>query len=118
VIKAGKSFVEQYMAAYGDPPDPYAGMAYVGTKELVRGIEIAQSTDPLKIAEAIRSNPGFSSMKGPGTWRVDQQPVFKYGAFVVKGKSPSERKGKWDLVEVIGAYTGDDYLPSLSSEGY
>jgi len=118
VIAAGKSFVDKYMAAYGDPPDPYAGMAYVGTKELVRGIEIAQSTDPMKVAEAIRSNPGFPSMKGPGTWRVDQQPMFKYGAFVVKGKGPSERKGKWDLVKVIGAYTGDDYLPSLASEGY
>ena len=57
-------------------------------------------------------------MKGPGTWRVDQQPVFKYGACVVRGKSPADRKGKWDLVEVIGAYTGDDYLPSLESEGY
>jgi branched-chain amino acid transport system substrate-binding protein len=118
VIKAGKSFVDKYMAVYGDPPDPYAGMAYVGTKELVRGIEIAQSTDPVKIAEAIAGNPEFPSMKGPGNWRVDHQPMFKYGAFVVRGKGPDKRKGQWDLVEVIGAYTGDDYLPSLSSEGY
>ena len=118
VVKAGKSFVDKYTAAYGDPPDPYAGMAYVGTKELVRGIEIAQSTDPLKVAEAIRANPSFPSMKGPGNWRIDQQPVFNYGAFVVRGKGPDERQGKWDLVEVVGAYTGDDYLPSLSSEGY
>ena len=118
VIKAGKVFVDKYMAAYGEPPDPYAGMAYVGTKELVRGIEIAQSTDPMAVAKAIMSKPMFPSMKGPGTWRVDQQPIFKYGAFVVKGKGPNERKGKWDLVSVVGAYTGDDYLPSLGSEGY
>ena len=52
------------------------------------------------------------------TWRKDHQPVFKYGAFVVKGKGAKERKGKWDLVKVIGAYTGTDYLPTLASEGY
>jgi branched-chain amino acid transport system substrate-binding protein len=118
VVQAGKLFVDKYMAAYGEPPDPYAGMAYVGTKELVRGIELAQSTDPLAVAKAIMSQPTFASMKGPGTWRVDHQPIFKYGAFVVRGKGPKERKGKWDLVEVVGAYTGDDYLPSLGSEGY
>jgi branched-chain amino acid transport system substrate-binding protein len=118
VVQAGKLFVDKYMAAYGEPPDPYAGMAYVGTKELVRGIELAQSTDPLAVAKAIMSQPMFPSMKGPGTWRADHQPIFKYGAFVVRGKGPKERKGKWDLVEVVGAYTGDDYLPSLGSEGY
>ncbi len=118
VVKAGKSFVEKYMKAYGDPPDPYAGMAYVGTKELVRGIVQAQSIDPMAVAKAIMSKPRFPSMKGTGTWRVDHQPIFKYGAFVVKGKSPKERKGKWDLVKVVGAYTGTDYLPKLGAEGY
>jgi len=118
VVQAGLSFVKKYMDVYGEPPDPYAGMAYVGTKELLRGIELAQSTDPKAIAKAIRENPEFDSMKGPGTWRVDQQPWFKYGAFVVVGKGPEERADKWDLVKVIGAYTGTDYLPTLESEGY
>ncbi|MBI4966270.1 MAG: ABC transporter substrate-binding protein [Desulfomonile tiedjei] len=118
VVKAGKAFVEKYQNQYGEPPDPYAGMAYVGCRELIRGIELAQSTDPGKIAEAIGKSPEFLSMKGPGKWREDHQPIFKYGAFVVQGKGPKDRKGKWDLVKVIGAYTGDDYLPSLKSEGY
>lgn len=118
VVKAGKAFVEQYEKVYGEPPDPYAGMTYVGVKELVRGIELAQSTDPNKIAEAIMAKPEFQSMKGPGKWREDHQPFFKYGAFVVIGKGPKDRKGKWDLVKVIGAYTGEDYLPSLKEEGY
>ncbi len=118
VVKEGKAFVDQYEKLYGEPPDPYAGITYVGVKELIRGIELAQSTDPKKISEAIMSKPEFPSMKGPGKWREDHQPVFKYGAFVVIGKGPKERKGKWDLVKVIGAYTGDDYLPSLKSEGY
>jgi len=118
VVKAGKAFVEQYEKVYGEPPDPYAGMTYVGVKALIRGIELAPSTAPKKVAEAIMKKPEFPSMKGPGKWREDHQPFFKYGAFVVVGKGPKERKGKWDLVKVIGAYTGEDYLPSLKSEGY
>ncbi len=118
VVKAGKAFVEKYMKAYNEPPDPYAGMAYVGTKELIRGIELAQSIEPNDISNAIMAKPLFDSMKGPGTWRKDHQPLFKYGAFVVKGKGPRERKDKWDLVRVIGAYTGTDYLPTLESQGY
>ncbi len=118
VVKAGQAFVEKYRKVYGEPPDPYAGMAYVGCKELIRGIELAQSTDPAKVAAAIMKSPRFLSMKGPGRWRIDHQPVFKYGAFVVVGKGPAQRKGKWDLVRVIGAYTGSDYLPPLATEGY
>jgi branched-chain amino acid transport system substrate-binding protein len=63
-------------------------------------------------------NNKFDSMKGPGSWRVDRHPFFKYGAFVVVGKGAKERKSKEDLVKVIGAYTGEDYLPTLKSLGY
>ena len=44
--------------------------------------------------------------------------LFKYGAFVVIGKSAKDRKSKGDLVKLIGAYTGEDYLPTLKSLGY
>jgi branched-chain amino acid transport system substrate-binding protein len=93
-------------------------MAYIGTKEAIRGIELAQSLDPKAIAKAIMANPKFESMKGPGVWRVDHQPLFKYGAFVVVGKGVKERKNKDDLVRIIGAYTGEEYLPVLKDLGY
>jgi branched-chain amino acid transport system substrate-binding protein len=118
VVNSGKVFVDKYMKVYNEPPDPYSAMAYVGTLELLRGIELAQSVDPLAVAKAIMQKPQFNSMKGTATWRADHQPLFKYGAFVVRGKGPKERKGKWDLVRVIDAYTGTEYLPTLQSEGY
>ena len=118
IVKAGKDFVDKYQKAYGEPPDPYAGMAYVGVLELLRGIEAAQSIDPLAVAKAIMQKPQFNSMKGSGTWREDHQPLFKYGAFVVQGKGAKDRKNKWDLVKVIDAYTGTEYLPALKDEGY
>ena len=119
IVKAAENFTKKFMDEYKYPPDPYAAMAYIGTKEAIRGIELAQSTNPSAIAKAIMGNPKFDSMKGPGTWRVDHEPLFKYGAFVVVGKAEKERKDKkWDLVKIIGAYTGEDYLPSLKELGY
>ena len=118
IVKAVEEFSNKFWNRYGYAPDPYSAMAYLGVKEAVRGIELAQSTKPLDIAKAIMDNPEFESMKGPGRWRIDHQPLFRYGAFVVKGKSPDERQGKWDLVKIVGAYTGEDYLPSLKDLGY
>jgi branched-chain amino acid transport system substrate-binding protein len=94
-------------------------MAYIGTKEALRGLSLAQSSNPEAIAKAVMDNPTFHSMKGEGVWRADHQPIFKYNAFVVIGKGAKERTDqKWDLVKVIDAYTGEDYLPSLKMLGY
>jgi branched-chain amino acid transport system substrate-binding protein len=119
IVDAGAAFTKKYVAAYGAPPDPYAAMAYTGVYEAMRGISLAQSTDPAAVAKAIAEHPVFQSMKGEGTWREDHEPSFKYNAFVVVGKGLSERKDPhWDLVKVIDAYTGEDYLQSLKSLGY
>lgn len=119
VVAKSKEFSEKFIKEYGYPPDPYSLMAYLGVKEAVRAIEIAQSTKPQDIAKALLENPKFDSVKGPGEWRIDHQALFKYGAFVVVGKGPAERKDpKWDLVKVIGYYAGEDYLPPLEELGY
>ena len=82
-------------------------MAYEGVMEAVRAMELAQSTDGKAMAKALMANPKFDSMKGQGVWRADHEPLFKYGAYVVLGKGAKERKDKkWDLVKIIGAYTG------------
>lgn len=119
IVKSTAAFTEKFMKEYNYPPDPYAAMAYTGTKEALRAISLAQSTDPKAISKALMSNPKFDSMKGPGTWRADHQPMFKYGAFVVVGKGEKERNDKkWDLVRIVGAYEGEDYLQDLKSLGY
>jgi branched-chain amino acid transport system substrate-binding protein len=119
IIKEGAAFSEKFRKVFGYPPDPYSAMAYIGTKEALRGISDAKTADPAAVAKAVMDKPTFDSMKGKGTWRADHQPIFKYNAFVVVGKGASERKDpKWDLVKVIDAYTGEDYLPPLKDLGY
>jgi len=119
IAKSAKDFTIKFMKAYNYPPDPYSVAAYMGVKEAVRAIEVANSTNPDDIAAAIKKSPNFDSVRGPGVWRVDHQPLFKYGAFIVVGKSEKERVDKkWDIVKVIGAYTGEDYIPAVSTFGY
>lgn len=119
IVKATEAFSARFMKEYNYPPDPYAAMAYTGTKEALRAITLAQSVDPKAISKALMSNPKFDSMKGPGVWRADHQPMFKYGAYVVVGKGEKDRKDKkWDLVSIVGAYEGEDYLQDLKTLGY
>jgi len=119
IVQASDAFAKKFYQEYKYPPDPYSAMAYEGVMEAVRAMELAQSLDGKAMAKALMANPKFNSMKGPGVWRADHQPLFKYGAYVVIGKGEKARKDKkWDLVKIIGAYTGEDYLPPLSALGY
>lgn len=119
IVKAAKSFTEKFVKEYNYPPDPYSAAAYIGVKEAVRAIEVAQSTDAKAIAQALKTHPKFDSIRGPAVWREDHQPLYKYGAFVVVGKGANERADKkWDIVKIVGAYTGDDYIPPVSTFGY
>ncbi|MGC8602640.1 MAG: ABC transporter substrate-binding protein [Desulfomonilaceae bacterium] len=118
IVKQGAEFSSRFEKVFGYPPDPYSAMAYIGTREALRGLSLARTNDPKAVAKAIVDNPTFESMKGQGSWRQDHEPIFKYNAFVVIGKEAKDRKNKWDLVKVIDAYTGEDYLPSLKMLGY
>ena len=57
VVKAAKDFSRKFRKEYGYPPDPYSAMAYIGTIEALRGIELAQSTDPDAVAKALMKSP-------------------------------------------------------------
>src|SRR5450830_1861463 len=119
VAKSAKEFTDLYRAKYNKPPDAYAAIAYIAYTEMFRGFEAAKSFDPLKVSAALMANKGeFSSVKGPARWREDHAAVYKYAAFLVKGKGPGEQKSEWDLFKVIGDQGGDSVMPELKSLGY
>lgn len=119
VAKQAKEFTDLYRAKYNKPPDAYATIAYVAYMEMFRGFEVAKTFDPLKVSAALMANKGeFSSVKGPAQWREDHAAVYKYAAFLVKGKGPGEQKNEWDLFKVVGYQGGDSVMPSLKSLGY
>src|SRR4030042_2380654 len=119
VAKSAKEFTELYRAKYNKPPDAYATIAYVAYSEMFRGFEAAKTFDPLKVSAAMMANKGeFKSVKGAAHWREDHSAVYKYAAFLVKGKGPGEQKSEWDLFKVEGYQGGDSVMPTLKSLGY
>ena len=119
VAQSAREFTELYRAKYQTPPDAYATIAYVAYMEMFRGFEAAKSLDPQKVSAALMANNGeFNSVKGQAKWRQDHSAVYKYAAFLVKGKGPGEQKNEWDLFRVMGALGGDEVMPTLKSLGY
>jgi ABC-type branched-subunit amino acid transport system substrate-binding protein len=119
VANAAKEFTALYEAKYKAPPDAYATIAYTAYLEMFRGFEAAKSFEPKAVAAALTANKGeFPSVKGPARWREDHSAVYKYAAFLVKGKGAADQKGPWDLFKVVGYQGGDSVMPTLKSLGY
>ena len=112
-----KAFTDDHMAMWNEPPDAYGAIAYVATDILFQAVEKAGSFDTKDISKVLSSSK-FQTIKGEVYFREDHQMVSKYLAFLVKGKAPAEKKGKWDVFEVVGYFGGEQALPSLQSLGY
>ncbi|MDO8955764.1 MAG: ABC transporter substrate-binding protein [Deltaproteobacteria bacterium] len=119
LAKSAKEFTDLYRSKYKRPPDAYATIAYVAYMEMFRGFQAAGSFEPKKVSAALMANKGeFKTVKGAARWREDHAAVYKYAAFLVKGKGPGEQKHEWDLFKVVGYQGGDSVMPTLKSLGY
>ncbi len=121
LTKSADEFTALYKAKFNKPPDAYATIAYVAYMEMFRGFEASGSLDDAKkVSKALLANDGkFVSVKGPAQWRnEDHAAVYKYASFLVKGKSPQEKKNEWDLFFVEGYQGGTSVMPTLESLGY
>jgi branched-chain amino acid transport system substrate-binding protein len=113
----GRAMIEAHVKKYGCPPDAYAVLAYNAVDVLFQAAMKAGSVDPEKMAKVLASTK-FDTLKGEISFREDHQLMGSYLAFGVKGKKPSERKDKYDLFTITGAYGGDKALPPLKMLGY
>jgi branched-chain amino acid transport system substrate-binding protein len=119
VAKSAQQFTELFRAKYQTPPDAYAAISYIAYMEMFRGFEAAKSFDPQKVSAALMAGgASFDTVKGPAKWRQDHETVYKYAAFLVKGKGPGEQKNEWDLFTVEGSLGGETVMPTLQSLGY
>jgi hypothetical protein len=73
--------------------------------------------DSKKVGELIGKET-WQALKGPAKFRIDHELTGQYLAFLVRGKKASEKKDKYDVFKVLGAYGGDKALPPLSMLGY
>ncbi len=91
----GAAFYDKYKAKYNLDVQAYAPFTYDATNILIAAMQKADSIDPAKITDAIKSG---SFTGAAGTYAYDDKGDMKDGAitvFVVKG-------GKWEVAEVIG----------------
>jgi len=115
--KAVADLTEVWRKEYGEPPDPFAVFAYLGMAETLRGIELANSTEPGEVYQALIGKD-YMSVKGPAKWRIDGRPDYKYAKFILDGTNPKERKDKWDVGKVIDVYMGEELCLPLKEMGY
>jgi len=113
----GEPFVQAHIKKYGFPPDAYAALIYDATWILFQALEKAGTVDSKKVGELIGKET-WQALKGPAKFRVDHELTGQYLAFLVRGKKASEKKDKYDVFKVLGAYGGDKALPPLSMLGY
>ncbi|MEW6664447.1 MAG: ABC transporter substrate-binding protein [Thermodesulfobacteriota bacterium] len=117
-VQAVEKLSEAWKKEYGEPPDPFAVYAYIGMRETLRGVELANSVEPAKVYKALMGKPDFMSVKGPAKWRIDGRTAYKYAKFIVDGKSPKERKDKWDFAKVVDVYMGEELCLPLKEMGW
>ncbi len=116
--QAVNTVAKNYFREFGDAPDTFAIYTYIAMMETVRGIQAANSTDPAKVYKAIMDKPEFMGPKGPGKWRADGRPAYKYAYFIMDGKGSKARKDKYDLCKVVEAYQGPELCLPLKEMGY
>jgi branched-chain amino acid transport system substrate-binding protein len=123
LVEQTNEFVSKYAKAYNEPPDSFSVPAYFAIKEVARAAELAQSTDPKKMYEALMANPTWNSAKGEGKWRQDGRCMYKYFVFIVEGKGPTERQNgafgsKYDFGRIVDAVSGEAFVPTPKELGY
>jgi branched-chain amino acid transport system substrate-binding protein len=115
---AVSGIAKKYLKEFGDMPDTFAIYTYIAMMETLRGVQAANSVDPAKVSKAIMDKPEFTSPKGPGKWRIDGRPDYKYAYFIMDGKGSKARKDKYDLCKVVEAYQGPELCLSLKEMGW
>ena len=117
LVEQAQAFTEAHVKMWNEPPDAYGSIAYVACQVLFEAVQKAGSFDTEKISKVLAESK-FETIKGEVNFREDHEMVSKYLAFLVKGKAPDQKHGKFDVFTIEGYFGGDQALPSLQMMGY
>jgi branched-chain amino acid transport system substrate-binding protein len=88
-------FIADYTAAYGGPPNTFAGHAFDAIRLLVEAITVAGSTDPVAVQDALNNIEGF-----PGTGGIYNYSVTDHDGITVDDLIDVKIEGgAWVLAE-------------------
>lgn len=86
--KLNKDFVAAYKKAYNQKPDVFAALAYDSAMLVVNAIKTANSTDTVKIKDALAKTAGFNGVAGSVTFDAHHNPV--KSAFIIEFKDGAQ----------------------------
>lgn len=86
--KLNKDFVAAYKKAYNQKPDVFAALAYDSAMLVVNAIKTANSTDTVKIKDALAKTAGFNGVAGSVTFDDQHNPV--KSAFIIEFKEGAQ----------------------------
>jgi branched-chain amino acid transport system substrate-binding protein len=115
-IPQAKKYVEAFQKRFKEAPDSYSGYGFSGIMEVVRGVELAKSTNSDAVATALLNNPTYDHYKGKEWWRKCDRKSFQ-DLWILKGRSPA--KGEWGYYDIISKVPADEALDRTCAEkGY
>lgn len=95
-----QAFVKSFEAEYGAPPSQAAHTCYVQTLLYANACEMAGTFYPPSVIKALEDFEFDGMGNGPTLYRGADHQCFK-DVFVVRGKGPSEKKGEYDLLQIV-----------------
>lgn len=117
-VEMAKKYTADHMKMWNEPPDAYGTIAYIAANLIFEAVEKAGSFDAEAVGKVLRESKDLTTVKGDVYFREDHQMVGKYLAYIVEGKTPAEKKDKWDVFKITGYFGGESSLPTLESLGY
>jgi len=117
-VEMAKLYTADHMKMWNEPPDAYGTIAYIAANLIFEAVERAGSFDAEAVGKVLRESQDLTTVKGDVYFREDHEMVGKYLAYIVEGKTPAEKKDKWDVFKITGYFGGESALPTLESLGY
>ncbi len=103
-----KEFVDAFFDKYKKAPGSSAASAWVAINEWAAAAERAGSFSTDAVVRALEGHK-FVLLKDEEEWRSwDHQAISS--VYVVRGKSASQSKNDWDLLEIIDEYKGIEVM--------
>jgi branched-chain amino acid transport system substrate-binding protein len=109
-----QAFVKAFEAEYKAPPSQAAQTAYLQTILFANAVEKAGTFYPPEVIKALEGLEYEGTGPSKCLYRAEDHQVFK-DIFVVRGKSPSKSKDKFDLLEQVAQVPRAqvEYPPSM-----
>jgi branched-chain amino acid transport system substrate-binding protein len=102
-----QAFIKAFTEAYGFPPSQAAHTSYVQTLLYSNAVETAGTFYPPEVIKALEGFEVEGIGPGKAFYRPEDHQMF-HDILVVKGKAPSARADKYDLLEIVKHVTRDE----------